>query len=243
MTGFGFSPGGRAAKKRSTAAAAAAFDPSTLSPTGWWRAPFTASPWVGQAGGNLAEATNPPSVGAALNGFAPPDFDGTNDVLRHGNDWSTFVTGAAGSVLVLFNADVAAAAAADKYDDPSLVSDDNFGFSLGFSDGGVGIAYFDTAWVQPARIACSASAWHLAKARWSAGTLEHGVDSGAMTSTAAADLAFNAGSKLTVGSVAVSASAFFNGRIAEVFVKNAALSNADITNYLSYITARYGLSL
>jgi hypothetical protein len=51
------------------------------------KASFTASPWNGSpsagTSGNvsLAEPTNPPTAGAAVNGFTPASFDGINDQL------------------------------------------------------------------------------------------------------------------------------------------------------------------
>ena len=58
------------------------FDMAGLSPDGHWRVPYSGSPLVGVAGGNLSEATNPPSAGASLNGKgAVVDHDGTNDHL------------------------------------------------------------------------------------------------------------------------------------------------------------------
>jgi len=246
MTGFGFSPGGRAAKKRAAASAVAAFDPSTLSPSFWARANATeydGSPWVVENGSNLAEATNPPAVGSTVNGFAPADFDGTNDLLKSSGDFEAYVSGSAGTVLVLFRADTAAAAAADKYDDPPLVCDDANCFNLGFSDGGIGVAYFDGAWVQPARIASATTAWTLAKVRWNGATLEYGRNSAAFSSAAAGALAVAATFKVTLGRVAISGTAFLDGQILEVFMKASVLTNQNITDYISYLNSRYGLSL
>jgi hypothetical protein len=221
----------------------ATFDPSTLSPSGWWRASYSGSPWGGDAGGNVTAAGAAiPGTGAAVNGYTPADFDGTDDTLTHANDWSTFVTGTAGTVLVLFYADTAAAAAANTYDDPGIISDDNWGFNLGFSDGGLGIAYYDGGW-QEQRVACSSAAWHLAKLTWDGVNVSIGVDSGAMTTMAAGTLQFNAGSKLTIGHAAVSLSTFFDGKMLEVFLKDSALIAGDIANYRSYVNARYALSL
>lgn len=223
-----------------------AFDPATLNPTGWWRADYSAaSAWTGQIGGNSLSSATQPSNGTAVNGYTPADFDGVNDELVEADDWSTFVTGDAGSVLVLFNADTAAAAAANTYDDPALVSDGTYGFNLGFSDGGIGVAFYDNdaaAWKQQ-RVACSASAWHLAKLTWDGATISIGVDGGAMTTLAAQTLETFAGAKLTVGKVAISATAYFDGKILEILVKGAALSSTDINNFRAYANDRYGISV
>lgn len=234
------------------------FDPATLSLTGWWRADggtgynvlagvgtFAAVASAGASGtnGTLSESTNAPSDATALNGHDVADFDGTADLLKAANDFSTFVTATAGTILVLFNADTAAAAAANNYDDPALVCDENNGFNIGFSDGGVGFAYYDGTWVQPARVTCATGGYHVAKCRWDGTHLETGVDSGAMGVDGAGNLQFYAGSKLTVGRVAISATAYFDGKVAEVITADSKLSNADIANVISYFNDRYGLSL
>lgn len=224
-------------------ASAPAFDPTTLSPTGWWRASFSASPWVGEAGGNMTEATNPPTAGTAVNGLTPAQFNGSTRLITTANDFSTYISNGAGSVLCVFYADAASVAAALKYNDPPLVCDQNNSFNLGFSDGGIGVAFYDGAWQQPARIACATGGWHLAKVTWNGTTLSYGLDGGAMSTAAAGNYVTNVGSKLRLGQVAVSATAYFNGRILEVLTKNTALSGTDIDNYRSYISSRYGVSV
>lgn len=243
--------------------AAASFEywsPAQLTLTGWWRADSTtgyalaagtgtflakASAGTSGAAGNLTEGTNPPAVGAALEGHAPPDFDGTNDVLQSSTDWGSLVSGTDGTVLVLFNADTAAAPATAAYDDRPLVCDDNFGFNLGFSSGGVCPAFYDGGWkpAAPSRVACSTGAWHLAKCRWSGGTLGWGVDSGAMTTTAVGALQTFAGCKLTLGRVQISSTLRFDGRIAELITSSSAIADADITKVRNYCAQRYGESV
>lgn len=218
---------------------------SLVSLTGWWRVPYAGSPLTGVTGGALSEATNPPAIGnaaRALGGFNTIDFDGTNDVLQSSTDWGSLVSGAAGSVFVLFNADTAAATAAAAYDDRPLVCDDNFGFNLGFSSGGICPAFYDGGWkpAVPSRVACSPGAWHLAKCRWSGGTLGWGVDSGAMTTTAVGALQTLAGNKLTLGRVQISGMARFDGRIAELITASSAIADADVTKIRNYCQQRYG---
>lgn len=235
----------------------AAINPASLALSAWHRAnaatgytmaagtgTFLAVASAGSSGtnGSLTNSTSPPAVGAALNGHNPPDFNGTSNLLQSPNDFSSYVTGAAGTVIVLFRADTAAAASGNRYDDPALVCDDVNAFSLNFSSGGVGVAYYDAAW-KGQRVACTTNAWHAAKCRWNGTNCEIGVDSAAFTSFAAGPLALAATYKLTVGRVQISSQAFFDGRIAEVMIASTRLSDANVANIISYFNARYGLAL
>lgn len=224
-------------------ASAATFDPSTLSPTGWWRGSYSGSPWVktSTTGANLTQPTGTltPATGAAVDTFTSADCDGTDDYLMEStNGFSWYIAASAGTILIPFRADVASAAAANLYDDPSLLSDTNNAFSMTFSSGGVGVAFYDGASWKGTRVAASATAWHMAKVRWNGSSVEVGVDSGAMSSTASSSLAV-AVSNMSVGRAIISASAYFNGQIMEVFMKDTTLTNADISNYYSYLKARY----
>jgi hypothetical protein len=228
-------------------AGGASFDPATLSLTGWWRGSYAGSPWTptasagGSGGnGNLAEATNPPATGAAVNGFTPADCDGTNDILTAANQLSTYVTAAAGSIVVLFRADVAAADGL-VYDSPGLVGD-NLGFLLGFTDAGVRPGIYDGSSWKELSVACSAAAWHAAQFKWSGGTMYCRVDSGAWSSVAAGSIS-SVAQPMLGGGQNVNGGDFFNGQIMEVLTASSALSDADMANVVSYFNARYGLSL
>lgn len=227
-----------------------AFDPATLALTGWWRASFTASPWTptasaGSSGanGNLAEATNPPTSGTAQNGFNPAAFDGINQVLTSANNFSTFVTGGAGSIWVLFYATAAAADAGAglRIGNPGLVFQDTGGttFGIGYSDAGVTVAYYDGAYEELV-IAASLNNYHLAQVKWDSTNLKMRVDSGARSSIAAAAMTLSAnpivvGKNYTTGYQAC--------RVLEVGTINSALSDADEDNIKSYVNSRYGLAL
>lgn len=217
--------------------------------TGWWRASYAGSPWSSSPSGGtsgsaaaLAEATNPPAVGAAVNGFDPASFNGTSSLLSTGTDFSTFVTANAGSILVLFNAASAAVADAQTYNDPALVSDKNFGFNLGFSDGGLGIGFFAGGWVEN-RVACSTLAWHLGMCRWDGAQVEISVDGALPSSTAAGAKSFFAGATFTAGHAQISVSSFFNGSILEIVSMDTTISDADLVTYIAYVNARYGLAI
>jgi len=179
--------------------------------------------------GNAITASNAPTqVGTGY-----PSFDGVNDILKTTADFSTFIANGTGSFVIFFYADSAAAAAANTYDDPPLVCDDNGDFNLGYSNSGLGIAFYDGAWKQQ-RITASVTTWHMAKFRWNGSNLEIGLDAGAMTSLAAGNFVPNAGSKLTFGQVRISATKFFNGKLRYVAAKGVTWSDAVMTKFYTW---------
>jgi len=242
--GFGFGRGGRGFKRVSSGGGG--FDPTTLGPTELCRADgseYNGAPWAAEYGSGLNELTNPPPVSAAVNGYTGADFDGTNDRLDTGDDFSGYVTATAGTILVLFNADTGATPSASAYDDPSLVSDLLNCFNLGFTSSGLGLAFYDgVGWIEPTKVTCSTGALHVAMCRWNASTVEISVDGGTPSSIAhAGSLAIvsSAGYHFTVGHAEISASTFFDGKVYEVWAFNKRLTDTDIANYMTYVAARY----
>lgn len=230
---------------------AAVFDPATLPLTGWWRASYGGAPWVATASagtsganGSLVAGTAP-AVGAAQNLLTPADFNGSTHDLVNANLMSTFVTDAAGAGWVLFLADTATATQppGSLVDNPGMVFQDGAGVALGiaFSSGGVDGLLYDGTGYQEITIACAVGAYHLARWRWNGVLFELGLDSAAMSTTAAANMNAAAAGSLAIGRNY--AAAFFDGRILEVGLANTALLDADFTNIKSYINNRYGLAL
>lgn len=229
------------------------FDPTTLTLTGWWQAPFSASPWIGKtsvgASGsrNLVETTNPPTVGTTLNSYNTANFDGTNDKLTtgavaSGSFWST----TAGSGWVLFNADTAAAAAptGTRYTNPGLVVDSGGGtvFSLSFHNAGVSVNRYGGAW-EEITLSCSTLAWHLAQYRWSATQLQLRIDSGPWSLPVTINpFAFVQPDPLAIG-VNYSSGTFFDGRIVDVGTMASTITNEQSDNIISYVNRRYALNL
>lgn len=228
--------------------AGAVFNPGTQSLTLWLRDSFTASPWVGTASaGNsgshdFAEATNPPAVGSALNGFTPPDFDGTNDVLS-GAALSTYLSASAFSLWVLFNADAAAAdpGASNHYNSPYLFGDSATYMFLAFDAAGVTARVSDGSTFPEVTVACATGGWHLAQVQYGSSTLKVRVDGGswssAATCAAIGDLTSTARTGLSYSGAA------YNGRIAEIGVSNTTIALATFDDVLTYARSRYSLAL
>ena len=231
-----------------------AFDPATLALTGWWRASFASSPWAGNAsagtsaGRDLSEATNPPAVGAALNGLTPADFDGTNDILSSAEDSDTFFDQNAQSVIALVYLDVAGVAdfPSAPYQENTITGSDgagDWGLSLSSASGVrfwrqliLGLAYNSVT------APISTGAWHLIECKYDGLILSLRVDSGTWQTTLNVLANTLAGTDQNVG-FGLSLSAFFNGKVAELMFSDLALSDANMDNIKNYINARYALSL
>jgi hypothetical protein len=226
------------------------FDPSTLDMTGWWRADFSGSPWTATASagssgtnGSLTEGTNPPSVGAAQNGLTPADFDGTNDQITAANAVTTYLTNAAGTVIVLFRADTAAAdpGAAAYYNAPGLFGNTGV-LHVGFADAGVRFGYYDGSSHDSVAAACATGAYHAALCRYNSTTQEVQIDSaGATGSMARGAAALDTGTAPVCGPTF--AAGFYDGRILEIMTFDRRITDGEWTDIVSYFNDRYGLSL
>ncbi len=229
----------------------AVFDPATLSLTGWWRAPYSASPWVGTASAgssgsrNLTEATNPPSAGATLNGYAPASFDGVNDKLAGIAISNFFKTdGLAGSFVALLNPTTVAVTVNDDAD-PKVFGDSTSTMALvlnGIDPAGL-LHYYgaDGPVDTTVRVATSGS-WVIIRGKWD----------GSKVYCARNHTAFDAGTTyaglsalsglLKVG-CNYNASSFANLQLAELILADTVLTDGNFSDIIDYINARYALSL
>ncbi len=233
---------------------APAFNPATeLSLTGWWRASYAASPWVGTASlgisgtKNLTEATNPPAAGSTLNGYTPAEFDGTNDVLTAAGQINNYMSSAAGAGWALVYLDVNNTNAAGTDSNRMLFSTVGGTAAMGLdfrSSQGARISLYDGAY-KSAYKAITTATWALLAWRWNSTTLAIGVNeapgaAGGASSIAcgailAADGAFKFGQNY-YGSI------FFDGKVADVGFANT-LTDDDLENVKRYINLRYNLAL
>jgi len=241
--GYSLGVGGRAGKKFGST-----FDPATLALTGWWRASYSASPWVGTASAgasrsrNLTEATNPPAVGTAQNGLAPADFDGLNDQMRNELTLDDYVNASATSLWVLFRADTAAADDALPYENPGLIALSGAGYLVvGYSDAGVRGAVYDGAYKQLS-VAASTGAYHLAQMKHDGTNLKLRVDSGAWSSVAAGAIALLTTTTVLFGTNYAQTD-FFDGRVLEFGLADSVFSDGTFDDIKSYVNARYALAL
>lgn len=224
-----------------------AWDPSALTTTGWWRADYAGSPWSDESGNarHLTEATNAPSVGAAVNGWDPADFDGTNDLLTAPGTLDTYANSGAWTFVFLYYADTVPAdpGAGSRYLTESLLSDSGAYLHIALTDSGVTVEAADGIGASSTLTrACSTGAYHMICAKYDGADLNLGIDATAYGTPEA----YAALGALT-GTVKIGTnwdgSAFVDGRMAEVIAFDTALSDANRTNLRKYFNTRYGLSL
>lgn len=242
LHGYSFSAGGRAGSS--------GFDPATLSLTGWWRTDFGGSPWAGVAsagsssGRDLSEGTNPPSAGSAVNGRTPADFDGSNDRLANATTAGNYWTQTAGSIICVFNADNATtdAGATSAHTMPAFVSTTNGYIQLTFSTSGVRMCTHNGTSINSINSGASTGGWRYGWGVWDSTTLYAATDNssfGTVSHTVSASFSTDT---IRVGTN-FNASAFYDGRIAEIMFLATSLTGTERTNLTSYFNARYNLSI
>jgi hypothetical protein len=225
--------------------------PSILGLSGWWRS-YTAVPWAGTAsaggsgGQNLSQVTNPPTVGAPLNGFNTAQFNGTSNHLA-GPAVSVLHTPTNLSGWALVNIDAIATDSATWSANDAIVATTGTGvFGVFLRDNGAGTvlvgaaAYGPPDWVVTTPIA--KKAWQLVQWRADGATLGIRVNSGAWQTAPAGTIAAGLTAPLDVGRNPGQA-AWLNGRIAELGMAAAHLGDPDFESVKSYINARYALNL
>jgi hypothetical protein len=225
--------------------AALVFDPATLTLTGWWRASFVASPWVGNAsaggsaGRDLTEPTTPPTAGPPIKGLAPAAFDGTNDKIASNIAVSTFLGAAAWEVHGLFSADAAPARTIGApYLSPALVTDSASGFFyISYSDGGVMAGHFDGAF-REILSPCPTGGLHVFQAWFDGTKLNLQIDGGIPATPVVAGAAVFGAGLLKVGAN-YNGTATFNGRIVEVLTAAQMLGDVARSNVRKYFNQRY----
>ena len=187
-----------------------------------------------------------PSVGAALNGLTPADFNGTDQFFSGAVVWSNLFATTGYSVVVLFNADTAGASDTNAHSEPGLVSGDtNTYSSVNYSAMGCRAGIFDANGWQNVNAAAPTGGYHLCEVRFTGTALQARVDSGAFQSVSVTN--FTAGGAAGLGAgVRVgrgTGSRYFDGRIAEIMTANAALTDGQFNQIKTYVNSRYALAL
>jgi hypothetical protein len=220
-----------------------------LALSGWWRADYSGSPWEGAISGGpsgvrpLADALVAPGTGTAQNGLVPANFNGSTNTLSSPVFIEQYLDPGAYSVLVLFNADSAAAAAGNIEDDPAILTDSWPGWAITFSTGGVGVAHWDGVAWQGGRVACGTGAWHAVQIVYDGADIRVRIDSGAWTTVDTAGTLQHAAASYFLISGKSYVPGYFDGRILEIMIAPEAFSEAKFDAILDYLNARYALAL
>lgn len=223
------------------------FNPATLMLSAWWRAPYAAAAWVGvpslgtSATRNLAEATNPPAVGAPVNNLVSADFDGTKQILANPSPISGIVSATAWSAVLLVYVDAVSTSSSPGL--LEIVSDTGGYWDLGTWNNPtpkVAAAQFDGA-QKVVDTPITLGAWSLVQARFDGAMLMIRVNGGAWASSTANAIQVTTGT-LNVG-VNYTKTLFFNGQILELMLSPLALPDAAFEGIRGYAMTRYGLTL
>jgi hypothetical protein len=221
------------------------YDPAVLSLTGWWRAPFTGSPWAGESsagsssGRNLTEATNPPSTGSE----DEADFDGTNDILANATAMSTMITASAYFMwaLVWIDAIDTANDESTAYSNDPIICDSGgyWGMHLTTNGGNkVQMFHWDGAG-KAAEATVSTGQWTLIMARYDGTNIRIQVNSGSVVTRAAGSVSTLTGTVQMAGRGA----GFANIKVRDGGVMASAGSDGLFSSIKSYVNTFYGLSL
>lgn len=230
------------------------FEDPNMSQFNWTlynRGSYTASPWAGTASAgisgtrSLAEATNPPGVGSAVNGFTPADFDGTNDRLRDAvNALNTYISDTSGTVVALFKMDALDAddGAASRYNDPQFIGHDATGnFYFGINATGVFLGGWNgAAHDSISSAAVSTGAWHLAVGTWNGTTFYLSIDGAAFTS-AARTLSLGGAGGIVMGAN-YNSTVFLNGQVLVAAAGQFTATMTDVDNIKTFVNNEFGMS-
>lgn len=240
----------------SQSAGAAVFDPATLSLTGWWRAPFSASPWVGVASAgasgsrNLTEASDPPTAGTATSAGASADFNGTTSRITAPGTMSDYVGASAGSswALVWIDAIDTDAAVGASYNNDAIWTDSLAFIGLYLRQTGPVMHgfFFDSGNADKTVVgSISTGAWALLQMRWDNTNVSVRMNGGAWVDrtngTGAISAAFGA-AQMRIGR-SYNNTKFLDGRLAELAFADSTLDDDTFTNILSYARAFHGVPL
>ncbi|MBS2016462.1 MAG: hypothetical protein JST00_26490 [Deltaproteobacteria bacterium] len=228
------------------------FDPSSLALTGWWRASYGGAPWSGTASAgasgarSLTTAGSDPATGAALNGLAGADFDGTANLLTTGLAGSALFAPSALSFWALVDADTVPAdpGAGLRWQGSGLIGDSGATYlQVALTAAGATLGVTSSGAYDEVTTACSTGAPHLVQARFDGTSLSVRVDAGAWQSVPATngpgatidDLSNVIRVGLQIG--------YFDGRMWELGLADSVMSDSAFEQVRSYVNARYALSL
>ena len=223
-----------------------AFDPATLSLTGWWRANYSAaSTWVGVAsagssGSNDLTQSGSVSAGTAQNGYTPADFDNTDDQFTLDDTLDTYMGGTSNAGWILMLADTTGAELlGDVTNDKFHLSIDATNVILDIEDSG---GAPNTA---PTR-AYSTGSYFCLTWRMDGSNVQVGVNENPGASGGASSVSRTVGAMSLTGTVRISPSTSggrFDGRILDMGIADSALNDATFTDIRAYLSARYNLSV
>lgn len=226
-----------------------AFNPATLSLTGWWRAAYAGAPWSGVAsagasgGRNLTTTGSDPAVGATLNGLAGADFNGSANTLTTGLAGTSFFTTSAMSGWALVRADTSIAdpGVGSRWTGNAIIGDSGATYlQVTFTAAGASLYLTASGAGYEVTAACSTGANHLVQWKYDGNAVKMRCDSAAWQSvTATSTTIDDLSSTIVVGFQ----QAYWDGRIWELAFTNTVPSDGTFDNIKTYVNTRYALAL
>ncbi len=230
------------------------YDPAVLNLAIWVRTPYSASPWVGVASAgasgtrNLTEATNPPTVGANLNGRATASFNGTSSkigIATFLNSNATNLLGSSGTSSAyggwaLINVTALGTNGTD-YNNQCIISTGPAAYFCVYlksgSGGLVGVANYDGS-REVITTAIGTAAWVLVQWKLVSGVLKIRLNGGAWATVAAGALSAPNGFQL--GYQPNDSAHYYNGLMGDFALYGFAPSDATDDLVKSYINSYHG---
>lgn len=223
--------------------------------TGWWEASYAGSPWVGKVSSgtsgsnNATEGTQPPATGAAVNGFTPADFDGSNDLLTAGGTVDTYVAALAVSGWALVWVDAASNQANPINNGPIIYDSGNNSIAVSFRS--TPLVYFSlnggsSGGGTSVSRAYSTGAWQFITFRYNGTNIQVGVNEapGAAGGGATAAYSTNIGNLTNTMRMGTASVLAFDGKALSVGITDQVLTDANFTTDIKgYLNTRYALSL
>jgi len=225
-----------------------AFSVAALTPSLWCRAPYAGSPWASADASSLnLHHASPGTVGSTVNGYAPVDFNGTDQQLVSYNtaasatvNASSLVTTGAGTLLAFANVRTANAFASVQGQKAILTRQASNGFGMTYSSSGLRAYVYDGATKEPgSAIAFSTGAWHLFAMRWDGTNMYQSVDAGSEASVATSGPS-TLNTPLVVGRGHTNTSAFYSDELVlEVVTAQTCFSTVNIGKIRKVLQCRY----
>lgn len=218
----------------------------SLAWTSLWEAPYSGGPWSATASAGASATTgalidgNTPSVGTAVNGYTPADFDGVSfQYFHNGTLDTTLLTPTGGTIIALVAVRSAAAATGNIYDDAGILINLNSNQGLNVSASGVQAYAYDGAYKSV--VTAIDTNFHLVMSRWNGSLLRLNVDSAVEQSVACGTLTMG-GDSIAVAQ-GYSGLHYLDGRILTVGTLAYSISDAEYQLIKTNRNAKFGLSL
>lgn len=233
--GLGFANGG----------GAAAFDLTTQAWDGlWWD--FSAVPWVGQVGGNLASDGADPTVGTALNGHGVAAF--SSQKLKSAGNLAAFATASAWTMAILCKPSSipASPSPTQPYLDGCLWVNLDGIWGASITDQGARVWQFDGAYrIDTATGTPTAGAWNLLLARRDGTKIYTSLNGGAWSAGTSCDTSWGGEATTFLNYIGVrntGVAEFFPGSIAMIGLAKTDFGTTALASTKSGINSRFGTS-